>query len=125
MFLAASLKYSALTVELKPHSSIKKEHWRLRNCKPRQHGLSSLTARSIRRRKHCGKNVKIVNTANGKSVVAKYKICAQAALRHFSRFPQCCPMLTAVPPQMSTGAYDAIGSQDAGVLPIQWGFMQD
>lgn len=59
---------------------------------------------------HCGKDVKIVNTANGKSVTAKVQDMCPG-----------CPSPTSL--DMSTGAYDAIGAQETGVLPIQWGFI--
>jgi len=60
---------------------------------------------------HCGKNVMIMNTANGKSVTAKVQDMCPG-----------CPSDTSL--DMSTGAYDAIGAQATGVLPIQWGFIQ-
>ncbi|KAA1071420.1 hypothetical protein PGT21_006708 [Puccinia graminis f. sp. tritici] len=59
---------------------------------------------------HCGKDVMIVNTANGKSVTAKVQDMCPG-----------CPSPTSL--DMSTGAYDAIGAQETGVLPIQWGFI--
>ncbi|PLW37181.1 hypothetical protein PCASD_11130 [Puccinia coronata f. sp. avenae] len=59
---------------------------------------------------HCGKSVKIINTSNGQSVTAKVQDMCPG-----------CPSATSL--DMSTGAYDAIGSRDTGVLPIQWGFM--
>ncbi|WAR56288.1 hypothetical protein PtB15_7B134 [Puccinia triticina] len=59
---------------------------------------------------HCGKDVMIMNTANGKSVTAKVQDMCPG-----------CPSPTSL--DMSTGAYNAIGAQETGVLPIQWGFI--
>ncbi|EGG12955.1 uncharacterized protein MELLADRAFT_76387 [Melampsora larici-populina 98AG31] len=61
--------------------------------------------------KHCGKQVMIKNTANGKTVIAKVQDMCPG-----------CPSSTSL--DLSTGAYDALGSQATGVLPIQWGFVQ-
>ncbi|KAG0151455.1 hypothetical protein CROQUDRAFT_36760 [Cronartium quercuum f. sp. fusiforme G11] len=59
---------------------------------------------------YCGKEVMIKNTANGKTVVAKVQDMCPG-----------CPSATSL--DLSTGAYDAIGAQSTGVLPIEWGFM--
>ncbi|MBW0490450.1 hypothetical protein O181_030165 [Austropuccinia psidii MF-1] len=61
---------------------------------------------------HCGKSVLIKNTANGKTVVAKVQDMCPG-----------CPSADSL--DLSTGAYDAIGAQSTGVLPIQWGFISN
>jgi len=59
---------------------------------------------------HCGKTVKVTNTANGKSVVATVAdMC-----------PSCASSGSL---DLSTGAFDVIGAQDTGVLPISWDFV--
>jgi len=60
--------------------------------------------------KHCGKNVLVENTANGKTVVARVQDMCPG-----------CPSSHSL--DLSTGAYDAIGERDTGVLPIKWGFL--
>ncbi|KAI8444508.1 RlpA-like double-psi beta-barrel-protein domain-containing protein-containing protein, partial [Phakopsora pachyrhizi] len=60
--------------------------------------------------KHCGKSVMIKNTANGKTVQAKVMDMCPG-----------CPTATSL--DLSVGAYDQIGDQATGVLPIVWGFM--
>merc|ERR1712230_92602 len=58
----------------------------------------------------CGKSVKVTNTANGKSVVATVAdMC-----------PSCASSGSL---DLSTGAFDVIGAQDTGVLPISWDFV--
>ncbi|KAG0146459.1 hypothetical protein CROQUDRAFT_92599 [Cronartium quercuum f. sp. fusiforme G11] len=59
---------------------------------------------------HCGKSVMIKNTANGKTVVAKVQDMCPG-----------CPSSDSL--DLSTGAYDALGSEDTGVLSIQWGYI--
>ncbi|ORY83498.1 RlpA-like double-psi beta-barrel-protein domain-containing protein-containing protein [Leucosporidium creatinivorum] len=56
---------------------------------------------------YCGRSLTITNTDNGKSVVA---IVADAC-------PSCASQYSL---DLSTGAFDAIGDQDTGVLPISW-----
>jgi hypothetical protein len=58
----------------------------------------------------CGRHVLIKNTANGKTVTA---LVADAC-------PSCENSNSL---DLSTGAFDALGSRDAGVLPIIWGFI--
>ncbi|KEI36875.1 uncharacterized protein L969DRAFT_90414 [Mixia osmundae IAM 14324] len=57
---------------------------------------------------HCGKSVKVTNTANGKSVIATVA----------DRCPGCAENSL----DMSTGSYSAIGEFSTGVLPISWGW---
>ncbi|SCV73832.1 BQ2448_6262 [Microbotryum intermedium] len=60
--------------------------------------------------KYCGRYVHITNTANGKSVVA---IVADAC-------PGCATYYSL---DLSTGAFDQIGDEITGVLPISWYFL--
>ncbi|KAL8287007.1 hypothetical protein RQP46_004013 [Phenoliferia psychrophenolica] len=57
----------------------------------------------------CGKTVVITNTANGKSVTAKVA----------DECPGCSSKYSL---DLSTGAFDAIGDEDTGVLSITWYF---
>lgn len=59
---------------------------------------------------HCGQGVLIRNKENGKSVIAKVQDMCPG-----------CPTSHSL--DLSTGAYDAIGAQATGVLPIEWGFI--
>ncbi|KAL8276154.1 hypothetical protein RQP46_011448 [Phenoliferia psychrophenolica] len=57
---------------------------------------------------HCGKMVKITNTANGKSVTAKVM--------------DECPGCGWGSLDLSVAAFNKIGKQSTGVLPIKWTF---
>ncbi|GAA5968049.1 hypothetical protein JCM11641_003712 [Rhodosporidiobolus odoratus] len=56
----------------------------------------------------CGKTVRITNTANGKSITASVQ--------------DTCPGCSYGSLDLSTGAFGALGSYDAGVLPITWSY---
>jgi expansin (peptidoglycan-binding protein) len=58
----------------------------------------------------CGKSVRITNTENGKSVTV---IVAD----------ECPTCKNANSVDLSTGAYDQIGDESKGVLPIVWEFV--
>ncbi|ORY74995.1 RlpA-like double-psi beta-barrel-protein domain-containing protein-containing protein [Leucosporidium creatinivorum] len=58
---------------------------------------------------HCGKYVQVTNTANGKSVKAMVA--------------DTCPGCAYGSLDLSVGAFDQIGAQDSGVLPIKWQFL--
>ncbi|KAK4705386.1 hypothetical protein P7C70_g829, partial [Phenoliferia sp. Uapishka_3] len=57
---------------------------------------------------NCGKKVKITNTSNGKSVTATVA--------------DECPGCASHSLDLSTGAFDSIGDEDTGVLPIKWSY---
>lgn len=57
--------------------------------------------------KDCGRSLTITNTANGKSVVAIVQDACPSCVSKYSL-------------DMSTGAFDAIGDRDTGILPISW-----
>lgn len=59
---------------------------------------------------HCGKSVMIRNKNTGKSVVAKVMDMCPG-----------CPSQNSL--DLSTGAFNQIGTPDQGVLPIEWGFL--
>ncbi|GAA5938942.1 hypothetical protein JCM1841_002612 [Sporobolomyces salmonicolor] len=58
---------------------------------------------------YCGKTVEITNTANGKSVTATVQ-------------DECPGCSSATSLDLSTGAFDQIGDEATGVLPITWHF---
>jgi rare lipoprotein A (peptidoglycan hydrolase) len=59
--------------------------------------------------KHCGQRVYITNTDNGKSVAATVW--------------DTCPGCGHESLDLSTGAFNAIGAESTGVLPIVWSFV--
>lgn len=72
--------------------------------------LVALDSRMYGNGEYCGKTVKITNTDNGQSVTA---VVAD----------ECPTCASAGSLDLSTGAFDAIGNQDTGVLPITWDFV--
>ncbi|BGO94773.1 hypothetical protein NBRC10512_005408 [Rhodotorula toruloides] len=58
---------------------------------------------------HCGQQVKITNTGNGKTITATVA-------------DECPTCSTSQSIDLSQGAFDALGSESQGVLPVNWNF---
>ncbi|KAM0787957.1 hypothetical protein ACM66B_006161 [Microbotryomycetes sp. NB124-2] len=70
--------------------------------------IVAMNAPQANSNQHCGQTVKITNTANGKSVDATVA--------------DLCPGCGWGDLDLSVAAFDAIGAQETGVLPITWSF---